>query len=53
MVRGKLAYKAKWTGVDEDLEFYPASDFKYSLHLIKRFYLANFKLSSLLANLAL
>ena len=53
LVRGKLAYKVKQTGADEDLEFYPALDFKYSLHLIKRFSLANPKLPGLPANLAL
>jgi len=53
LVRGKLVYKAKWTGADEDPEFYPASDFKYSPHLLKRFHLANPKLPGPPANLAL
>ena len=52
-MRGKLVYKAKWTGVDEDPEFYPASDFKYSSHLIRDFYLANPTLLGPPVNLAL
>ena len=36
LIRGKLVYKAKWTGVDEDPEFYLASDFKYSSHLDRK-----------------
>ena len=39
--RGTLKYKAKWTGADEDPEFYPASDFKYSPQLLRRFHLTN------------
>ena len=53
LVRGKLVYRAKWTSVDKDPEFYPTLDFKYSLHLLKRFYLANPKLPRPPANLAL
>ena len=53
LVRGKLVYRAKWTGVDKDPEFYPISDFKYSLYLLKRFHLANPKLPRPPANLAL
>src|SRR6266516_3754942 len=53
LVRGKLVYKAKWTSADKDPEFYPVLDFKYSLHLLKRFHLANPKLPRPLANLAL
>jgi hypothetical protein len=53
LTRGKLAYQAKWTGADENPEFYPASDFKYSLHLLKRFHLANPTLPSPPANLPL
>jgi len=53
LVRGKLIYKAKWTGADKDPEFYPASDFKYSPHLLKRFYLANSTLPGPPANLSL
>lgn len=53
LVRGKLVYRAKWTGADEDPEFYPASDFKYSPHLLQRFHLANPTLPGPPANLAL
>ena len=53
LVRGKLVYKVKWTGADEHPEFYPTSDFKYSLHLLKRFYLANPTLPRPPANLPL
>ena len=53
LVRGKLVYRAKWTSTDKDPEFYPASDFKYSPHLLKRFHLANPKLPGPPANLAL
>ena len=30
----KLSYRAKWLNFDEDPEWYPASDFKYALHLL-------------------
>ena len=53
LVRGKLVYRAKWTGADKDPEFYPTSDFKYSLYLLKRFHLANPTLPGPLANLPL
>jgi hypothetical protein len=53
LTKGKLTYRAKWTDADKDPEFYLASDFKYSLHLLKRFHLANPTLSSLPANLPL
>ena len=53
LTRGKLSYKAKWSGADEDPEFYPASDFKYSPQLIKNFHLANPKLPGPPTNLAL
>jgi len=53
LTRGKLSYKAKWSGTDEDPEFYPASDFKYSPQLIKNFHLANPKLPDPPTNLAL
>ena len=33
-----LRYKAKWLGYDEDPEFYPASDFKYSPTLLRDFH---------------
>jgi hypothetical protein len=53
LTKGKLTYQARWTGADEDPEFYPVSDFKYSLHLLKRFYLANPTLPGPPANLPL
>jgi hypothetical protein len=53
LTRGKLVYRAKWTGADKNPEFYLASDFKYSLHLLKRFHLANLMLPGLPANLLL
>jgi hypothetical protein len=53
LTKGKLTYQAKWTGADKDPEFYPASDFKYSPHLLKRFYLANPTLPGPPANLLL
>ena len=53
LVWGKLVYRAKWTGVDKDPEFYLISDFKYSLHLLKSFYLANPILPNLPTNLPL
>ena len=37
----KLQYRAAWVGADEDPEWYPASDFKYSPQLLKSFHLAN------------
>ena len=53
LVRGKLVYRVKWTGVDKDPEFYLTSDFKYSLHLLKSFYLTNPTFPSLPINLPL
>jgi hypothetical protein len=53
LIREKLTYRAKWTGADKDPKFYLASDFKYSLHLLKRFHLANLTLSRPPANLPL
>jgi hypothetical protein len=53
LTKKKLIYQAKWTGTDKDPKFYLMSDFKYSLHLLKRFYLANPMLPSLPANLPL
>jgi hypothetical protein len=53
LTKEKLAYRAKWTSADKDPEFYPASDFKYSPYLLKRFYLANPTFLSLPANLPL
>jgi transposase InsO family protein len=40
-VRGKLLYRASWVGYDEDLEWYPASNFKYSPHKLRDFHAAN------------
>src|SRR5438552_19210793 len=34
-----LKYQASWVGYDEDLEWYPASNFKYSPHKLRDFYL--------------
>jgi hypothetical protein len=53
LTRGKLTYQARWTGADKDPEFYPASDFKYSPHLLKCFHLANPALPGPPANLPL
>ena len=36
----KLYYRAKWVGQDEDPEWYPASDFKYSPHKLREFHRA-------------
>lgn len=38
---GKLQYRAHWVGYDEDLEWYPAVNFRNSPHLIRRFHLSN------------
>jgi hypothetical protein len=53
LIREKLAYQAKWTNTDKDPEFYPVLNFKYSLHLLKRFHLANPTLPGPPANLPL
>jgi hypothetical protein len=53
LTKEKLTYQAKWTSADKDPEFYLTSDFKYSLHLLKRFYLANPTLPGPPANLPL
>jgi hypothetical protein len=37
---GKLLYRADWVGYDEDLEWYPASDFKYSPYKLRDFHKA-------------
>ena len=37
--RNKLQYRAKWVGHDEDPEWYPASNFKYSPHKLQDFHL--------------
>ena len=39
IVRKKLYYRVSWTGHDEDLEWYPASDFKYAPYKLKSFHL--------------
>jgi transposase InsO family protein len=41
LARGKLLYRASWVGYDEDLDFYPASDFKYAPHKLRDFHVAN------------
>jgi hypothetical protein len=41
LVRNKLQYRINWLGHDEGLEWYPASDLKYSPHKLRDFYLAN------------
>ena len=38
LLRGKLLYWASWVGYDKDLNFYLASDFKYSLYKLYDFY---------------
>ena len=48
---GKLVYRVKWLGADEDLEEYPARNFKYSPHLLRDFYLAYPDLPGPLENL--
>jgi hypothetical protein len=53
LTREKLTYQAKWTSVNKDLKFYLTSDFKYSSHLLKRFYLTNLILLRPPANLPL
>ena len=37
----RLKYRVSWVGFDEDLEWYPASDFKYSPHRLKEFHLVH------------
>jgi hypothetical protein len=37
----RLEYRADWLGHDEDPEYYPASNFKYSPHLLREFHIAN------------
>jgi hypothetical protein len=38
---GKLLYQASWVGYDKDLNFYLASDFKYTPHKVRDFHVAN------------
>src|SRR5262245_37716635 len=40
-VRNKLLYQVHWRGYDEDLEWYPASNLKYSPHKLRDFHAAN------------
>ena len=40
-VRNTLKYHASWVGYNEDLEWYPASNFKYSPHQLWDFHLAH------------
>src|SRR6266705_4482532 len=39
-VHSVLKYCVSWVGHDKDLEWYPASDFKYSPHKLQDFHLA-------------
>ena len=39
--RNILKYSASWVGFDEDPEWYPASNFKYSPHKLRDFHLAH------------
>jgi hypothetical protein len=39
--RNRLKYRASWVGFDEDPDWYPASDFKYSPHKLRDFHLAH------------
>ena len=41
LIRGKLKYRARWSGCDEDPVYYQASNFMYSPHLLKKFHLAH------------
>jgi len=43
-VRNSLRYRASWVGYDEDPEWYPASDFKYSPYKLRDFHLAHLDL---------
>ena len=47
----RLEYRADWLGHDEDPIYYPASNFKYALHLLQAFHLANPTLLGPLARL--
>ena len=38
--RNILKYRASWVGYDEDLEWYPASNFKYSPYKLRDFHTA-------------
>lgn len=39
--RNILKYRASWVGYDEDPEWYPASNFKYSSHKLQDFHQAH------------
>jgi hypothetical protein len=39
--RGKLLYRVSWVGYNEDLNWYPASDLKYSPYKLRDYHLAN------------
>ena len=39
--RGKLFYRVKWEGADEDPEEYPAGNFKYCPHRLRDFHWAH------------
>jgi hypothetical protein len=41
LVRRCLKYRVQWTGYDEDLEWYPASNFIYAPHKLKEFYISH------------
>ena len=41
LVRKTLKYRVQWTGYNEDLNWYPASNFMYSPHRLKDFHLQN------------
>ena len=41
VVRKKLWYRVSWVGYDEDLNWYPASDLKYSPHKLRAYHLNN------------
>jgi hypothetical protein len=38
LVNKTLKYRVQWTGHDEDLDWYPASNFKYSPHKLRDFH---------------
>lgn len=38
LIRGRLKYRADWIGGEEDSNYYPASNFMYSPHLLKEFH---------------
>ncbi|KAI0993657.1 hypothetical protein K3495_g14527 [Podosphaera aphanis] len=39
LVRRQLKYRANWLGCDEDPVYYPASNFIYSPHLLRKFHM--------------